>query len=77
MEEEKVIMAKLKKYNVTLVLEIPFESEVTASNSEQAIDKSLDLAMTFLEQNTSSSRKFDKFWEYDVKYKVLDIEKER
>lgn len=67
-------MNSKKNYKVKLVLEIPFESSVVASNREEAIAMVLDNAMEYLEANTSDSRKFDAFWEYSIDYKTLSLE---
>ena len=67
-------MNSKKNYKVKIVLEIPFESSVVASNSEEAISMVLDNAMEYLEANTSDSRRFDTFWEYYIDYKILSLE---
>jgi len=70
-------MKNQAKYKVNLVFDFPFESEITADNENEAVDKAMDKAMEYLESKLSDSHKFDEFWEYQVKHKILKVEKDQ
>ena len=68
-------IGKRYKYKVNLIIDFPFESEITAVNEEEAIDKAMDKAMEYLESRLSDSHKFDEFWEYQIQHKILEVKK--
>jgi hypothetical protein len=68
-------MTTQAKYKVNLIIDFPFESEITATNEDEAVDKAMDKAMEYLESKLSDSHKFDEFWEYQIQHKILKVKK--
>jgi hypothetical protein len=63
----------MKKKKVKLNICFEFQCLVEANEDKEAFDKASDQAMDFLENKLSDSRKFDKFWEYEVKVNKVEI----
>jgi hypothetical protein len=68
-------MTNQAKYKVNLIIDFPFESEITAVDENEAVDKAMDQAMEYLESQISDSHQFDDFWEYQVQHKILKVER--
>jgi len=68
-------MTNQAKYKVNLIIDFPFESEITAVNEEEAVDKAMDKAMEYLESRLNDSHKLDEFWEYKIQHKILKVKK--
>ena len=63
----------MKKKNVKLDISFEFQCNVEASDDNEAFNKASDEAMGYLENKLRDSRKFDEFWEYDVKVNKKEI----
>jgi hypothetical protein len=68
-------MKNQAKYKVRLVIDFPFETEITALNNDEAVQKAMDNAMEYLESRLTDSHKFDEFWEYQIQHKIVKVEK--
>jgi hypothetical protein len=68
-------MRNQAKYKVNLTIDFPFESEITAANEDEAVEKTMDKAMEYLESKLRDSHQFDEFWEYQIQHKILKVEK--
>ncbi len=63
----------MKNKKVKLKISFNYECEVIADDENEAFDKATDNAMDYFEKTLRDSRKFDEFWEYQIKITKDDI----
>ncbi len=68
--------SKKSNFKIELKFEFPFSSSVEACNKKEALELAMDNAMDYFERQLSDSHKFDEFWEYKIKPKVIAVIKE-
>jgi len=63
-----------KEYEIELKVFFVYKKKVLANNLNRAMDIARDSAGDYMEEQVSTSRKFDEFLEYQIEYETLKTE---